>query len=87
MRPKMLEINLNQYVKFNLTDLGKEHFSKLLEKESKEFNYLKAKTLNEYIQKDGSYKIQFHEFSFSFGRAFFVGAQNYIVDNTLSIVE
>lgn len=78
-------INLNDTIVFNLTDLGKTHFDEVFLKEKEFYNYPTPRTIKDFIQEDGSYKMQLHEFIFSFGKSFFNGAPSYIKDNVIQV--
>lgn len=76
-------INLNQQISFKLTKQGKEHFQNVLNKEKEIYKYPTTVQLDSFLNSDGIYVMQLHEFMFSFGKEFFNGSPNYLENNEL----
>jgi hypothetical protein len=85
MTQENVKVNLNQKVKFHLTEEGKTYLKAFNESEIKTYgSSFKPASLN-YDAKTGMVVMQLHEFMYTFGRGTFVGAPNYIVDNNIFI--
>lgn len=84
---KTIQVNVNNYVLFVLTDFGNECWDKLAQVEMAEFNASTPRqkekaTLN---PDDPTLKMQFWDFANFFGPKLFVGSPNLFEDNSVTI--
>lgn len=81
----MTEVNLNQYVTYQLTEAGEKQFISLVREEQSEFSADKPRTIESLLNEDGFLKMQLHDFAFFWGRSLYVGSPQYIKDSKITI--
>lgn len=81
----MTEINLNQYVTYQLTEAGQKQFISLALEEQSEFSLDKPRTVESLLNENGFLKMQLHDFAFFWGRSLYVGSPSYIKDTKIIV--
>lgn len=87
MSGEIFDVNINDYVIFNLTDYGLETLKALLLEEASEFDFPQPRKSEIFKGEDGSYRMQLHEFAFLLGRELYIGNQNIVENNLLKFVK
>lgn len=79
------EVNINQYVTYQLTEAGQKQFAILALEEQSEFGFPKPRTIESLLNEDGFLRMQLHDFAFFWGRSLYIGSPSYIQDSKIIV--